>query len=471
MKNGKFGIPGFSFHKSPEETEEKTADEQKEEKTSEGKAEDVTSESEDESEDDDSAEESEDEEDESESDSEEDEEEESEEEQDEEEVREIETQLARVRSKIDDLIQNHRLAVLIGGVICLALLLYFLIHTQTYTNVSVLETKAIQGAVNCSYTEFQKGFLKYSQDGAAYISTDGSDKWNQAYLMANPFVEINGKTGIVADKQGNSVLVFQKSGMIGQFETTLPIEKAAVSKQGIVGLILRDDNMAIINCYDSVGNLLVEHKTSFGSTGYPLDVALSDNGQTMMVTYLYAAKGVITTKVNFFNFSTAGENKADHMIGTFEYPGTISASCFFIKGDTGVVVGDNKLIYYSGLEEPKQNQVIELDEEVKNLSHTDEEICLVTKNVEEGGYHARLYNNSGKMTMSADFTGEYNNIKICDKQILMYDGRQCSVILDNGVQKFKGEMENTVLELIPESGVNRYMLVDQDGFKKIRLVK
>ena len=41
----------------------------------------------------------------------------------------------------------------------------------------------------------------------------------------------------------------------------------------------------LINYYDSDGSLIAENQTHVEDPGYPMDVAVSDNGEIMMVTY------------------------------------------------------------------------------------------------------------------------------------------------------------------------------------------
>ena len=53
----------------------------------------------------------------------------------------------------------------------------------------------------------------------------------------------------------------------------------------------------------------------------------------------------------------------------------------------------------------------------------------------------------------------------------MYDGRQCSIFMRNGVQKFKGEMNHHILEIFPVSGINKYIVMNANGMEHIRLVK
>ena len=68
---------------------------------------------------------------------------------------------------------------------------------------------------------------------------------------------------------GNTILVFTEEGLKGEIETTLPIEKIAVSDQGIVTAVLRNESSPEIISYDAVGNILVEQQASHGLNGIP----------------------------------------------------------------------------------------------------------------------------------------------------------------------------------------------------------
>ena len=58
---------------------------------------------------------------------------------------------------------------------------------------------------------------------------------------------------MVADSGGNNILVFSEEGLKGEIETTLPIERITVSDQGIVSVVLRNENTPEIITYDAAG--------------------------------------------------------------------------------------------------------------------------------------------------------------------------------------------------------------------------
>ncbi|MGN1267676.1 MAG: DUF5711 family protein, partial [Dorea sp.] len=98
-------------------------------------------------------------------------------------------------------------------------------------------------------------------------------------------------------------------------------------------------------------------------------------------------------------------------------------------------------------------------------------IGLVLKNEGSAGYELCLYNATGKVVTSEEFSGDYKNVKISDDQVIMYDGKKCCIFMKNGILKFDGEMSNNILEMIPVSGVNKYIVVNANGMEKVRLVK
>lgn len=192
--------------------------------------------------------------------------------------KEIQEELARRKRK-----KQKKIGIVIAVIAIAAILVYLLINLQTYTKVRVSDTYVGEGAADNNYVQFLDGVLKYSKDGISYLNQSGKEKWNQSYQIKNPMIDVSDKSAAVADKEGNDILILQEDGLKGEVHTTMPIEKVSVSEQGIVSAILKNDTSMKVICYDTAGNVLVEHKTSLAGTGYPVDVALSANGEVMQV--------------------------------------------------------------------------------------------------------------------------------------------------------------------------------------------
>lgn len=362
-------------------------------------------------------------------------------------------------------------ALIAAVVVALAVGVYLLINLQTYTSARALDTYTVSGASGSAYEQFADGVLKYSRDGISYLNQHGEEMWNQPYQMKNPVVDVNGSSAAVADKGGNAVLVFNEEGVRGETQTNLPIERVRVSEQGIVSVILTDENEARVLCYDAAGNLLVENKTSMNGTGYPLDVALSPDGETMQVLYIYTEAGAVKSRVIYYNFGESGEEKTDHLVAQMEYEDTVMASGFFMDENISVAVGDNRLTIYRGGNVPEETENIEIKKQIKSVFHNEKYIGMVLKNEGKEGYELRLYNTRGQVAMSENFTGDYSHVKLCGSQVIMYDGKNCSIFTRGGIRKFDGEMNSNILEIFPVPGVNKYIVMNENGLEVVRLVK
>lgn len=379
--------------------------------------------------------------------------------------------------ELEEQIKSHKKkarqrTVITTAIVALALIgVYLVIQLQTYTSVRTLDVYSAENAANNSYREFENGVLKYSRDGISFLNRKGEEVWNQSYQIQNPVVTIYGKAAAVADKGGNTIEVFTREGLKGEIETTLPIEKVAVSSQGIVAAILKGDVSPQIMCYDAAGNVLAELTTSLNGTGYPLGVSLSDDGTLLLVSYMLIQNGTTSTNVYYYDFGEGGKEEENYEIVTDNYEDMAAPSVFFMDQDTSVIVGSDRLLIYKGKETPALSETVKLSKEIKSVFYSSRYIGLVLKNEGEKGYELCLYNKSGKKILSENFSGDYSNVKICGSQVVMYEGKKCSVFTRNGIRKFDGEMDETIQEMFPVAGVNKYIVMNANGMEVVRFVK
>lgn len=379
--------------------------------------------------------------------------------------------------ELEEQIKNHkrrmrRRTIIITAIIILALIgVYLVIQLQTYTAARTIDVYRSENSGNSSYKEFAGGVLKYSRDGISYLNRKGEEEWNQSYQIQNPVVTIYRETVAVADKGGNNIAVFDKEGLKGEIETTLPIEKVAVSSTGIVAAILKDDASPRIMCYDAAGNMLIELSASLTGTGYPLNISLSDDGKNLLVSYLTIQNGKVSTNVYYYNFGDEGKEADNYEIVTDSYEDMTAPSVFFMDQETSVIVGNDRMLIYKGREIPELNETVTLEKEIKSVFYSTKYIGFVLKNEGEKGYELCLYNKSGKKILSENFSGDYSNVKICGSQVIMYEGKKCSIFTKNGIKKFEGEMDETIQEMFPVFGVNKYIVMNANGMEEVRLVK
>ena len=365
---------------------------------------------------------------------------------------------------------SHKNIMIATVVFVLGITLFLFMNYRTYSSVTVMDTYSVAGAADSSYEEFSGGLIKYSRDGIAYLNMEGEEQWNYPYQIKTPFVETNDVSAAVACKGGNDIMIFQEDGIKGEIKTTLPIEKLTISEQGIVCVILKNESAPKVICYDTAGNILVEHNISLSGMGYPMDVAISADGEVLQVSYLYVYEGKILSKVAYYNFGKAGKSEKDYQIAYKEFENTVIAAGFYMDGRTSVVVGDNCMTIFEGKDRIEEVATLVFDKEMQAVAHNDKYIAMVLANSGEASCELRVYNKSGKMVTSEDFVGNYRNIKVSGRQIILYDGKECAIFLKNGVKKLEGEMYNSIMEIIPLSGMNKYAVMNANGIENVRLV-
>lgn len=348
---------------------------------------------------------------------------------------------------------------------------YLLVKNQSYTSVHKAASYEDETSDTNRYAQFADGIVRYSRDGIVYLNRKNEEQWIQPCQMKNPVIDVNEETFAVADSGGNSILVFTEEGLKGEMETTLPIEKMSVSSQGIVSTILKNEGSPMIVTYDATGNILVEHQATMNSTGYPLALDISKDGMTLAVSYLSTKDGAMKSRVAYYNFGEAGKDKTDHEVSMEEYGGSIVPEVYFMDDTTSVAVSDSSFIIYEGKDTPQKKKEVEINQEIKSVFHTDKYIGFVLLNKNKSGYEARLYNKSGKQVMNKAFTGEYSNVKMHKDEIIMYDGTKCCIITNNGIMRFKGDLQTNALEVIPARGINRYLVMSADELRVVYLVK
>lgn len=348
---------------------------------------------------------------------------------------------------------------------------YFVAKYQTYDHIEISETYENKNKDNANYVSCMGGILRYSRDGVALLGKTGKEKWNQPCQMGNPIVDISKGSIIVADKGGTTILVFQEKGLKGEIKTTRTIEKVSVSEKGIVSAILKDDEAPQVMCYDAEGKVLVEHKVSLNKTGYPMDVALSEDGKTMMVSYLKTDGKKIIGKVVYYYFGGKANADKNHIVYEQEFDNTIVPVTAFLDHETSLVVADNALVFYDGLENPKEKVRVAVGQEIQSVAYDDQMVAIVVRNEGDAAYKLHIYNKKGKELASVDVDKEYAQMKVDAGEVLMYDGQMCNIFLKNGVHKFEGKTDENILEIFPLSGMNQYMVITANGFHETRLDK
>ena len=75
--------------------------------------------------------------------------------------------------------------------------------------------------------------------------------------------------------------------------------------------------------------------------GYPLDVAVSNDGLVMMVTYQFVDGGDTTSYVAFYNFGDVGQNEDDRIVSGYTYEGVVIPQVLYLGGSNSAAIRED----------------------------------------------------------------------------------------------------------------------------------
>ena len=346
----------------------------------------------------------------------------------------------------------------------------FYIEKRSYHNYKVVQSSEQEDVVSTSYIEMDGDILRYSPDGVSLVSDKMSTLWSETYQMQNPVADVNGTRAVIADKDGTTLEIYDKLGKTGSVTTSYSIIKARVSKSGLVAAILDGGDDTWIDFYSTDGSLIAENQTKIDDPGYPLDIAVSEDGVVMMVTYQFVDGSDTTSYVAFYNFGDVGQNEDDRIVSGYKYEGVVVPQIQYLSNNRSIALKDNGFTIYQGSQIPKEVKTIETDKEIVSTFYDDDMVGLVFKNdSKDKQYIMEVYNTAdGKLKFKEDFNIPYTTIKLSGGNILMYNSSQMCVMNSRGVQKYLGSVDGTIKDFF-KIGMNRYLLVLDSGVDVIKL--
>ena len=362
--------------------------------------------------------------------------------------------------------------IVIGIVLIMLVLgaVYLFNKYRKYEGYKVIDSIKTDSGSDSHYISFGDFVVKYSSDGISYI--DGKETvWEEGYEMKAPIVDVCDSYLAIADKNTNDIFIYNEDGRQGKITASYPIIKLEVAKQGVVAALLEENNSNYIEVYDREGKQLVSHKTLIDENGYPLNFSMSESGTKLMVSYLTVQNGILKNKIMFYNFSAAGKNVSDRMVGAFEhYEETIVPTVQFVTDDDAIAVGEDVLSIYKMNNKPELKEEIELKDEIQKVFYNEKYIGFVFKNSNSNEpYRVEAYNLSGNRIMKTNVDMAFDTVLFSGNNVLMYNDLNCRIISLKGVEKFNYTFKGQVNSIIPIDGSKTYLFMTNSAIEKVKL--
>lgn len=325
---------------------------------------------------------------------------------------------------------------------------------------------------NVKYQYFKGNILKYSRSGISEIDNEGKSLWNGGYEMKQPQVDTCGDYVVVADVTGKQFYVYNGGDEGTSIETNLPIVRAKVAKQGVVAVLLQDEDSNVLNIYNpysNADNLLVEIPTNVAEEGYPLDFDISPDGKSVVTAYLVVNGSNVETRISFYNFTEVGQDK-NTLVGGKSFGESMIAKIDFIGDDRVAVFHEKGFTVFGEMKQPETKQEKTFKEEIKSIAYNEGYLAVV---LEADGkienQQILLYDERGREKLQRKIPYEYANVEIHGEEIIFTGNRSCNILRFNGHDKFEYQFEQEIDAVYPTADGKVYTLIDTSTIQKIKL--
>lgn len=338
-----------------------------------------------------------------------------------------------------------------------------------FTSYKVTASFESDDIAGTSYARLGNDFAKYGADGVILVNASDETLWSNGYTMKTTVSDTCGETILIYEQQGNQAAVFDRSGLLGEFETDLPILKGSVAGNGVSALLLKNGQDTLIRLYAPEGTTLAEIKPTLEETGQPIALDLSKVATRLLVSMVKVGSGTVDSTVIFYDFSSTSESAQKHVTGKMSYPDQLIPEVFFADDSTPVAVGNDHVIVFSGVRDPSEKANISVSGEIMSTLHDEDHIALVQPGDDtQSRYRLNVYNYRGRQTGSRLFNESYDKGAFDSGEILLWSAGHMMAFTPTGVLRFDSDFEGKIVLLAKTPGFRNYCVLSDSGITRIK---
>ena len=380
------------------------------------------------------------------------------------------------REDLNKKLRAHRrkVAVLVLFVLFLlaaaAIVTYIYYENKIYSGYDIISSIERSDTSASEFTEFQGKLLRCTNDGAVYTDLSGNLIWNQTYEMDHPTVETCGNYVAIYEPNGTQLYILDTVNLQGSIHTTMPIQKVSIAAQGTTAILMENEGTSYLQLFDKTGEQLASGELHVQNSGYPLDIALSENGEKLAVSMLDINDGNVKTVIAFYNFGTVGQNSIDKIVGSYTYADMVIPQIRYLSEDTMVAFGDNRVILFTGAQKPAEAKSIELKDELKSIFYDETHFGLIYDAA--GGKNHRLvyYDLSGKQIMDITFDSDYTDVEIlANGELCILGENSCEIFNSRGIRKFQYDFQEHIYQILSGRMQTDYTFILEGETQKVKL--
>ena len=370
-------------------------------------------------------------------------------------------------------IWRHRVSLILkyAAVVAVVLLAIFgvryYMNNRTFTGYSIASTTERSDTLTTKYAPFGDKILKYSRDGVSYTDDANSLLFSITYTMQDPILALSQKAGAVADKNGSQIYIFNQEKQLGQITTLLPIKHIAISNQGVVAVLMEESKSSKLEIYSADGTIIGDGIFDLEDAGYPMNLSISSDGTKIAIAFAQISGSKFNSSVAVYNFDNVGENYVDHLVFAKNYTDYMIPELHYFDASTLVAVGDGILGFYQGSQIPEIVNEVTIENEIKSVFYGENMVGLVFETVE--GKMLTLYDAKGNLVTQIPFTMDYDNIRIADNRVLIYNDTEMGLYSFSGKECFRQTFETSMVDIFTTKSRSKYLFIYTNETQLVKL--
>ena len=364
------------------------------------------------------------------------------------------------------------IAIVIAVLLLLGIAIFMIRNTKNYESFELKGSVDLVGLDSSKVMSYKNGIIKIGRDGAESISADGKQIWNVSYNMKDPVADVNGNYVVIGDRGQKSVYIIDGAGVTNSIETIYPIVEVQVARQGVAAILMDNGTQDIISIYSMDGSQpLADVTTLTAQDGFPISIALSDDGTKLVTSYIKVENDTVASQVTFHNFGAVGQNHIDQLVGSWSFSEFVP-KIEFLTNDVVAVFTEKGLILYSMEEIPSEFMNQTFSHEIKDIFYTSSYVGVILE-AETGTAKNQMiaYNTRGKKVLDSSLDVSYQKIIAGDEFLVFYDEASCTVTDLKGNKIFDDEFHIAINKLLLGRKSQEFLGITDIGIDILEMVE
>ena len=379
--------------------------------------------------------------------------------------------------EINEKIREHRHKTFRRIIITVVLLVLVVtgiqlwLQLRSYTSFEVISSMERKDNTAAKYEMFLGNTLEYNNDGIVYRGTADELIWNQSFEMTTPMLTICESYLAVYDSGGTSIYIMGEKGLVQRIETSTPINRVCIANQGTVAVLMKEDHISYVRLYDRKGKELANGEFYEEKESFPVDIALSSDGQKLAVDMLDVTEGKVRSTISFYNFGSVGQNEIDNNVGTYTYEDMFIPEIEYMDADRMLAITNQGFVIYEGAQKPAPKKEIKFDTDVQSVFHNKKYVGVTYSNPQkEGNWHIKVYDMNGKVVMENDTEIAYNRIEFLGSdEICVRDDYHCELFTIHSIRKFSYTFDRELYKILSGEDSQSYIFIMNGEVDEVRL--